>query len=126
MHDENNRSLAEVTEADDIVISDNRDRPAAGPSSPRTGTWPTSSATCSTRADRRSTPGPASSYVTKDVPVSFSTVIESARRRGETAIGYQPCLGRQPAAALRGRAEPEQVAALTLGEGDSVIVLSER
>ena len=63
---------------------------------------------------------PASSYVHPNTPVSFATVVESARRRGETAIGYLRRANGfgvvlNPAKSDRIRFDPE----------DSVIVVAE-
>ncbi|WP_183660611.1 CASTOR/POLLUX-related putative ion channel [Nonomuraea dietziae] len=125
MHDENNRSLAEVTEADDIVISDT----VIGLLLAQLAENRHLADVFSYLFDSRGSeiyPRPASSYVTKDVPVSFSTVIESARRRGETAIGYRLASGVNQPPHYGVVLNPSKSQPLTLGEGDSVIVLSER
>ncbi|WP_435827382.1 CASTOR/POLLUX-related putative ion channel [Nonomuraea dietziae] len=125
MHDENNRSLAEVTEADDIVISDT----VIGLLLAQLAENRHLADVFGYLFDSRGSeiyPRPASSYVTKDAPVSFSTVIESARRRGETAIGYRLASGVNQAPHYGVVLNPSKSQPLTLGEGDSVIVLSER
>ncbi|MEU4703926.1 potassium transporter TrkA [Nonomuraea dietziae] len=125
MHDENNRSLAEVTEADDIVISDT----VIGLLLAQLAENRHLADVFSYLFDSRGSeiyPRPASSYVTKDVPVSFSTVIESARRRGETAIGYRLASGVNQPPHYGVVLNPSKSQPVTLGEGDSVIVLSER
>ncbi|WP_428834767.1 CASTOR/POLLUX-related putative ion channel [Nonomuraea roseola] len=125
MHDENNRSLAEVTEADDIVISDT----VIGLLLAQLAENRHLADVFSYLFDSRGSeiyPRPASSYVTKDAPVSFSTVIESARRRGETAIGYRLASGVNQPPHYGVVLNPSKSQPLTLGEGDSVIVLSER
>jgi hypothetical protein len=70
---------------------------------------------------------PASDYVAVAQPVSFYTVVEAARLRGEVAVGYR-------LAALAGRSDraygvvinPTKGAEITFAEGDRVIVLAER
>ncbi len=69
---------------------------------------------------------PAGEYVRLGVPVNFATVIEAARRRRETAIGYRKQNG-----ATSGQIQyevvlnPDKVNELTFGEGDRVIVVAE-
>ncbi|MFC4592069.1 CASTOR/POLLUX-related putative ion channel [Sphaerisporangium corydalis] len=68
---------------------------------------------------------PAGDYVATGVPVNFVTVIEAARSRGETAIGYRRAgdSGTPPRYGVR--LNPGKEAPLTLEPGDRVIVLSE-
>ncbi|WP_192780904.1 CASTOR/POLLUX-related putative ion channel [Nonomuraea africana] len=125
MHDENNRSLAEVTEADDIVISDT----VIGLLLAQLAENRHLADVFGYLFDSRGSeiyPRPATSYVTKGVPVSFSTVIESARRRGETAIGYRLASGVNQPPHYGVVLNPSKSQPVTLGEDDSVIVLSER
>jgi voltage-gated potassium channel Kch len=68
---------------------------------------------------------PAADYVVLDEPVSFDTVVEAARRRGEVALGYR--LDRGGA----GRAQtvklnPAKSASTTFDPGDGVVVLAAR
>lgn len=124
MHDENNRTLAEVTEADDIVISDTviglllaqlaENRHLAdvfGYLFDSTGS--------------EIYPRPASDYVKTGTPVTFATVVESARRRGETAIGYRNAAGMNTPPRYGIVLNPPKSTEITLTDRDSVIVLSE-
>ncbi|MET9340102.1 TrkA C-terminal domain-containing protein [Nonomuraea sp. NPDC003804] len=125
MHDENNRSLAEVTEADDIVISDT----VIGLLLAQLAENRHLADVFGYLFDSRGSeiyPRPAASYVTPGAQVSFSTVIESARRRGETAIGYRLASGINQAPHYGVVLNPDRSQPLTFGAGDSVIVLSER
>ncbi|MGW4471869.1 CASTOR/POLLUX-related putative ion channel [Nonomuraea sp. NPDC004354] len=125
MHDENNRSLAEVTEADDIVISDT----VIGLLLAQLAENRHLADVFGYLFDSRGSeiyPRPAASYVTPGAQVSFSTVIESARRRGETAIGYRLASGINQAPHYGVVLNPDRNQPLTFGAGDSVIVLSER
>ncbi|WP_431903175.1 CASTOR/POLLUX-related putative ion channel [Nonomuraea sp. bgisy101] len=125
MHDENNRSLAEVTEADDIVISDT----VIGLLLAQLAENRHLADVFGYLFDSRGSeiyPRPAASYVTPGARVSFSTVIESARRRGETAIGYRLASGINQAPHYGVVLNPGKNQPVTLAAGDSVIVLSER
>ncbi|WP_214107687.1 CASTOR/POLLUX-related putative ion channel [Acrocarpospora catenulata] len=125
MHDENNRALAEVTEADDIVISDTV-----------IGLLLAQLAENRHLADvfgylfdsygSEIYPRPAGDYVRTGGPVNFATVIESARRRGETAIGYRLAAGVNQPPHFGVVLNPDKSATVTLGGADSVIVLAER
>ena len=69
---------------------------------------------------------PAADYVTTDKPVTFYTVAEAARRRGEVAIGYRRIRKDEPDS--RGLAgvvvNPVKSLALTYGPVDRIIVLA--
>ncbi|MCG5220697.1 CASTOR/POLLUX-related putative ion channel [Streptosporangium soli] len=124
MHDENNRTLAEVTKADDIVISDT----VIGLLLAQLAENQHLAEVFRYLFDPKGSeiyPRPAGDYVRPGDPVSFITVIESARRRGETAIGYR--LGSQVnnAPAFGVVLNPDKLRPVTLGPDDFVIVLSE-
>ena len=53
---------------------------------------------------------PATDYIQAGVAVSFYTVVEAARRRGEVAIGYRLSAGDRRRARLRRRGQSAQVA----------------
>jgi voltage-gated potassium channel Kch len=67
---------------------------------------------------------PAHSYATTGVELNFATVVESARRRRETAIGYfrQSQSARPPAFGVI--LNPPKTAKLTLNADDAVIVIA--
>jgi hypothetical protein len=69
---------------------------------------------------------PAGDYVVLGQPVDFYTVLESARRRGETAFGYR-LLGRaeDPDANYGVVMNPDKGEAVTFGQADKIIVLAE-
>ncbi len=125
MQDIRNRELAEVTRADDFIVSDrlislllaqiseNRDLAAVF-------------------EDLFDAEGvelylkPIAGYVRTGQPVNFYTVVEAARRQGEVAIGYR----RRSAIEDRSRGSgvvvnPRKSAMETFGEEDFVIVLAE-
>ncbi|TDD01659.1 potassium transporter TrkA [Nonomuraea deserti] len=125
MHDENNRSLAEVTEADDIVISDT----VIGLLLAQLAENRHLADVFGYLFDSRGSeiyPRPAGSYVKTGVQVSFSTVVESARRRGETAIGYRKNTARNDPPHYGIVLNPDKSEPVVLEEADSVIVLAER
>ncbi len=125
MHDENNRELAEVTEADDIVISDT----VIGLLLAQLAENRHLSEVFGYLFDSRGSeiyPRPASDYVTEGRPVTFATVIESARRRGETAIGYRRAARVSEPPHFGVVLNPAKSAELVFEAGDKVIVLAER
>jgi Trk K+ transport system NAD-binding subunit len=69
---------------------------------------------------------PAADYVETGRPVNFYTVVEAARRRGETAIGYRILAEASEARLAFGvHTNPKKSASVIFGEGDKVIVLAE-
>jgi ion channel POLLUX/CASTOR len=69
---------------------------------------------------------PVSEYVEPGVPLSFYTVLEAARRRGEVAVGYR--LGAEtgdPAASYGVHLNPDKSRRVTFAEHDNLIVLAE-
>lgn len=69
---------------------------------------------------------PASDYVELGQPVNFYTVVEAARRRHETAIGYRlSAEARNFAGQFGVRINPKKSAEVRFAEGDKVIVLAE-
>jgi ion channel POLLUX/CASTOR len=125
MHDENNRALAEVTEADDIVISDT----VIGLLLAQLAENRHLADVFGYLFDSRGSeiyPRPASAYVKTGEKVTFSTVVEAARRRGETAIGYRSSAARNDPPHYGIVLNPSKSEHIVLGEHDSVIVLAER
>jgi hypothetical protein len=69
---------------------------------------------------------PAASYVRAGAETDFYTVLEAARRKGETAIGYR--LAKQAADGERRygvQVNPAKRESLRFEEGDTIIVLAE-
>ena len=125
MLDGRNRDLADVTRADDFIVSDkfasllltqiseNKELPLV-------------------YEDLFTADGselylkPASEYVALDQPMSFYTVMESARRRSEVAIGYRNMALANAADQNYGvEVNPKKSAPITFRTGDKVIVLAE-
>lgn len=120
-----NRALADVTRADDFIVSDRLVSLLI--------TQLSESAYLKRVFDDLFDPAgseiflrPAAEYVRTGQPMTFATIVESARRRGEVAIGYR----RKADAADAERAygvvvNPPKSVALTLEPADRVIVLAE-
>jgi ion channel POLLUX/CASTOR len=69
---------------------------------------------------------PARDYVMLGVPVNFYTVVEAARRRGESAFGYRLAVHSRDKAHNYGVVvNPKKSEMVTFSEGDRVIVLAE-
>jgi len=124
MLDLRNRALAEVTHADDFIVS-------ARLVSLLVAQVAENALLNAVFADLFDQDGSeiylrsAGDYVETGREVTFATVVESARRRGEVAIGYRVAAG--PAATGPGQGvtlNPAKSATLTLGPRDAVIVLA--
>ncbi|MEV7966902.1 potassium transporter TrkA [Sphaerisporangium sp. NPDC088356] len=68
---------------------------------------------------------PASDYVSPGVEANFATVIEAAKRRGQTAIGYRLKRHSDQPPSYGVSLNPSKTEPLTLGADDNVIVLTE-
>jgi ion channel POLLUX/CASTOR len=121
--DVRNRDLAAVTGADDVVISDRLIAAALVQLAENKDVLAVFSALLM--------PGgpeiflkPAGEYITPDRPVNFYTVLEAARRKGQTAIGYRLLseVG-APERAFGVHLNPDKPARFTLAGQDRIIVL---
>ncbi|HEX8386584.1 MAG TPA: hypothetical protein VF576_10385 [Rubricoccaceae bacterium] len=125
MLDVRNRELAQVTRADDFIVSDRL-----------------VSLMLSQIAENRELGAvfrdlfdpagseiylkPAADYVEAGRPVTFYTVVEAARRRGQTAIGYRLQSQAHDAGASFGVVlNPNKAAHVTFAADDRVVVLAE-
>jgi len=69
---------------------------------------------------------PIGDYVAPGEPVSFYTLVEAARQRGETAFGYRIAAEAADAGRAYGvHTNPKKSALVTFAAGDRIIVLSE-
>jgi hypothetical protein len=69
---------------------------------------------------------PISDYVTSGQPVNFYTVIEAARRRGETAIGYRIMSQSHDADKAYGvHTNPKKAELISFSPEDKIVVISE-
>ncbi|MBN9105804.1 MAG: hypothetical protein J0I14_12445 [Propionibacteriaceae bacterium] len=125
MLDDANRELAEVTRADDFIVSDKLVALMLTQISENR-------ALADVFAQLFSPAGseiylrPADFYVIPGATVDFYSVLEAARRRGETAIGYRLAEAAHDSRRAYGvRVNPVKADRITFGKGDRVIVLAE-
>ena len=126
MMDIRNRQLAEVTRADDFVISDKLISLILSQISENKALEPVFD-------DLFNPEGaeiylkPASAYIELGRSVSFYTVVEAARRRDEVALGYRLHVQSGDAARAYGVAiNPDKSIPVSFAERDKVIVLAEK
>lgn len=124
MLDVRNRDLADVTRADDFIVSDKLVSLMMAQISENKHLD-------SVFGDLFDPEGsevylkPAGEYVALGQPVNFYTVVESARRRRETAIGYRiKALAKDVTKAYGVALNPVKSEPVTFGEEDRVIVLA--
>jgi hypothetical protein len=124
MLDDRNRKLADVADVDDVVVSDQFVSVLLSQVS--------ETEELSDLFEQLFAVGgpqiylrPVSSYVRTDMPVSFATLIEAARRRRETAIGYRVTADARDAGRNYGiRLNPVKASARTFAPEDAIIVLA--
>ncbi|MEV4422225.1 potassium transporter TrkA [Patulibacter sp. NPDC049589] len=125
MLDDRNRALAQVAEVDDVIVSDEilslilaQISEEARLDAVFTDLLDADGSEIYLR--------PAAEYVAIGQEVSYATVVDAARRRGETAIGYRDASeARDPAMAYGVRVNPPKSAVLTPDVSDRVVVLAE-
>ncbi|THG32045.1 CASTOR/POLLUX-related putative ion channel [Naasia lichenicola] len=88
MLDDSNRELAEVTKADDFIVSDKLISLMLSQTSENQKLTEVFSTLFSSQGSEIYL-RPADRYIRDGADVSFYTVVEAARQRGETAIGYR-------------------------------------
>jgi hypothetical protein len=125
MLDVRNRELAEVTQADDFIVSDKL-------VSLMLAQIAENKALAALFNDLFDAAGvepylrPAEDYVKLGQPLNFYTVVEAARQRGQVAIGYR--LQAEAANAARNYGvtlNPAKSGRLTFSAGDRIVVLAE-
>ncbi len=125
MLDDRNRELAEVTNADDFIVSDKLISLMLSQVSENqklTDVFDQLFSSDGSEIYLR----PATDYVTPGSTVDFYTVLEAARRRGETALGYRVHADAHNAQKGYGiTVNPLKSASITFTASDKVIVLTE-
>ena len=125
MLDDRNRELAEVTKADDFIVSDKLISLMLSQLSENrqlTDVFTTLFSSEGSEIYLR----PAELYVTPGETLDFYTLLESAARKGETAIGYRvAALARSADAAYGVHINPQKAETFHFAPGDKVIVLAE-
>jgi voltage-gated potassium channel Kch len=126
MLDIRNRTLAEVTRADDFIVSDKL-------ISLMLSQIAENKHLNAVFADLFDPAGseiylkPAANYVALGEPVNFYTVVEAARQRGEAPLGYRlQANAKDPEKAYGVVVNPDKSATVTLGEADRIVVLAEQ
>ncbi len=125
MLDDRNRELAEVTNADDFIVSDKLISLMLSQVSEN-------KKLTQVFDDLFSSVGsevyllPVEQYVAPGTAVNFYTVLEAARRRGETALGYRVAADAHKSDKGYGvTVNPVKTETLTFSAGDKIIVLAE-
>jgi hypothetical protein len=125
MLDDGNRELAEITKADDFIVSDKLVGLMLAQTSENKRLTDVFGVLFSSEGSEVYL-RPAASYVRAGAETDFYTVLEAARRKGETAIGYR--LAKQAADGERRygvQVNPAKRESLRFEEGDTIIVLAE-
>ncbi|MCA0218126.1 MAG: potassium transporter TrkA [Actinobacteria bacterium] len=125
MLDDRNRELAEVTNADDFIVSDKLISLMLSQVSEN-------KKLTQVFDDLFSSVGsevylqPVEQYVAPGTAVNFYTVLEAARRRGETALGYRVAADAHKSDKGYGvTVNPVKTESVTFSAGDKIIVLAE-
>jgi hypothetical protein len=125
MLDDRNRELAEVTKADDFIVSDKLISLMLSQVSENrqlTSVFSTLFSSAGSEIYLRD----VGLYIRDGAVVDFYTVLEAARRRGETAIGYRIAAHSRDAARDYGVVvNPNKSGKHTFQTGDKIIVLAE-
>jgi hypothetical protein len=122
MLDDRNRELADVTRADDFIVSDKLVSLMMSQISENKYLGDLFTDILNTEGSEIYLK-PARDYILPGRPVNFYTVVEAARRRGHVAIGYkqQPQSGEESGIVVN----PEKSKMLTFSEADRIVVLAE-
>ncbi|WP_105036868.1 CASTOR/POLLUX-related putative ion channel [Cryobacterium aureum] len=124
MLDDANRELAEVTQADDFIVSDKLISLMLSQISENkqlTDVFSTLFSSAGSEIYLR----PADVYIRPGTEVDFYTVLEAARRRGETAIGYRVAEHARSSAHAYGVAvNPKKGVKRSFAAADKIIVLA--
>ena len=125
MLDDRNRELAQVTKVDDVIVSDKVISLIAAQISEN----PDLAAVLGDLLDAEGAEiylRPAADYVRLGAEVTFATIVEAARRRGETAIGYRSAADSGDSGRNFGvTVNPAKSRTFTPAERDRVVVLAE-
>jgi voltage-gated potassium channel Kch len=125
MLDDGNRELAEVTEADDFIVSDKLVSLVLAQTAENrelTGVYDTLFSSAGSEIYLM----PADEYVELGVEVGMTALIEAAQRRGETAIGFRIAEhAHSPARQYGVTVNPPKSHSIAFSAGDRVIVLAE-
>jgi ion channel POLLUX/CASTOR len=125
MLDLRNRELAEVTQVDDFIVSEHLISLMLAQLSENPELYDVFENVFDPEGSEIYLK-PASDYVETGIPVNFYTVVEAARRRGETAIGYRQASESKDADKAYGvHTNPKKSLEVTFAPADKVIVIAE-
>ncbi len=125
MLDVRNRELAQVTHADDFIVSNQLVSLMLSQISENSELLPVFNDLFDADGSELYLKA-ADNYVVLDRPVNFYTVVDAARRRGHVAIGYRILAAASDAAAQYGVCvNPDKSKPVTFTEGDRIIVVAE-
>jgi voltage-gated potassium channel Kch len=125
MLDVRNRDLAEVTKADDFIVSDKLISLMLSQLSENKHLKKVFDDLFAAEGSEVYLK-PAADYIKPGQPVNFYTVIESASRKKETAIGYRiQAQANEPSKAYGVRVNPNKSEKITFTENDKIVVLAE-
>ena len=125
MLDDRNRELAAVTNADDFIVSDKLISLFLSQVSENKQLTEVFGQLFSASGAEVYL-NPAELYIAEGASVDFYTILESARRRGETAIGYRVAAKARSASDAYGvHVNPKKGEKVSFTAGDKVIVLAE-
>jgi ABC-type transporter Mla MlaB component len=120
MLDDRNRELAEVTKADDVIVSDKLISLLLTQISENRHLTAVFDELFSAEGSELYM-RPAGDYLRLGEPTTFGTLVESASRRGEVAIGYRDVSGRGGLMVVN----PPKSERIELTDADRVVVLAE-
>lgn len=124
--DVRNRDLAEVTSADDVIISERLVALALTQIAENKAVLPVFIEFLGTGGAEIYLK-PASDYVAVGTPINFYTVLEAARHKGHTALGYRRLAeANRPDRVFGVHLNPDKAAQFTLAADDRIIVLAEK
>jgi hypothetical protein len=123
MLDDRNRELAEVTQADDFIVSDKLISLMLAQVSENKHLKDVFTDLFDPEGSEIYVK-PAADYVAPGTPVNFYSVVEAARRRGHCAIGYVSA-GNNGAQKTSVVVNPAKSGQVTFSEADRVVVLAE-
>jgi voltage-gated potassium channel Kch len=124
MNDDANREIAQVTKADDFIVSTRLISLLLTQLAENRDVYPVFVELFSP-AGAEIYLKPATDYVTCAEPVSFATIVEAARRRGESAIGYRLKSESDQPPAYGVVLNPPPATPVTLVAGDSIVVVAQ-
>jgi hypothetical protein len=125
MLDIRNRELAEVTQVDDFIVSEHLISLMLAQLSENPDLYDVFEDIFDPEGSEIYLK-PVSDYVETGIPVNFYTVVEAARRRGETAIGYRLISESKDANKAYGiHTNPKKSHEVTFAPEDKVVVIAE-